>query len=296
MASFAHPDETRRVEVDGYTVVTYSWGQGDEVVFLLNGGPGLPCRYLVEPHLRLVDAGYRVVSYDQLGTGSSDRPDDPRLWTIQRHAREVETVRTTLGLGRINLIGHSWGGWLGIEYAVTYPDALKRFVIANSAGDIPHLVSELDRLRAALGPETVRMMQRREAEGSIEHPEYKAAITLLDYRHVCRLETWPEPLTASLADKNPQPYETVQGPNEFLYTGNLRTWNRIDDMAGIDVPCLVVVGAYDELTPACALRMHKALPDSRMAVFHNSSHTPFYEEPEPYFERLSDFLADKKAN
>lgn len=290
MTDFSAPDQTQRVTVDGHEVVTYSWGEGEEVVFLLSGGPGLPCRYLVEPHLRLVDAGYRVVSYDQLGTGASERPKDDSLWHIERFAREVETVREALGLGAFHLIGHSWGGWLGIEYAVTFPQGLKSFVIADSAGDIPHLVSELERLRSALGPETVRMMQRREAEGSIDHPEYQAAETLLNYRHVCRLEQWPEPLTASIEDWNRDPYETVQGPNEFLYTGNLKDWNRLEEMASIEQPCLVVVGAYDELTPACALRMHKALPNAGMAVFAQSSHTPFYEEPEAYFARVEAFL------
>lgn len=290
MAAFNSPDQTQRVSVDGYEVATCSWGAGQETLFLLSGGPGLPCRYLVEPHLRLVDQGYRVVSYDQLGTGTSDRPADLSLWRIERYAREVEIVRTALNLEQFHLIGHSWGGWLGIEYAVTFPDALASFVIADSAGDIPHLVSELNRLRSALGPETVRMMQRREADGTIEHEEYKAAITLLDYRHVCRLETWPEPLSESIADWNRDPYETVQGPNEFVYTGNLKDWNRLETMQAIEQPCLVVVGAYDELTPACALRMHKALPNSEIAVFANSSHTPFYEEPDAYFSRLQTFL------
>ena len=63
---------------------------------------------------------------------------------------------------------------------------------------MPHLVSELDRLRAALGSETVAMMQRHEARGSFDHPDYRAAITLLNYRHVLRLECAPKPVNASL--------------------------------------------------------------------------------------------------
>src|SRR3546814_8486398 len=59
---------------------------------------------------------------------------------------------------------------------------------------MPHLIGELDRLRSALGPETVAMMQRHEADGTLDHPEYQAAITILNYRHVCRLQDWPEPV------------------------------------------------------------------------------------------------------
>src|SRR5262249_10152565 len=151
------------VRVDGYEVVTYSYGDSlKETLFLLNGGPGLPCDYLREPLLAMVDAGFRVVTYDQLGCGKSDRPSDPRLWTIARHVEEVETVRKALGLDPFHLLGHSWGGWLGIEYALTYPPSLKTFVLSSTSADMPHLVSELNRLRASLGPETLSMMQRHE--------------------------------------------------------------------------------------------------------------------------------------
>jgi len=187
MAREIEPDRTVRIDVGPGEVVAYDFGAGEDVILLLNGGPGLPCDYLRDSHSCLIDDGYRVVAFDQLGTGRSDRPTDPALWTITRYVEEVETVRRALDLGRVHLIGQSWGGWLGIEYALTHPGALRTLVLENTAADIPHLVSELERLRGALGPETVAMMQRHEAEGTLDHPEYQAAITILNYRHVCRL-------------------------------------------------------------------------------------------------------------
>ncbi len=288
------PDEVVRVDVGAGEVVVYGFGAGDDVVLLLNGGPGLPCDYLRDSHSCLIDHGYRVIAFDQLGTGRSDRPTDPALWTIGRYVEEVETVRRAMGLGAVHLVGQSWGGWLAIEYALTHPEALRTLVLENTAGDIPHLSRELDRLRAALGPETVAMMQRREAEGSLDHPEYQAAVTLLNHRHVCRLSEWPAPVMRSLGDWNMGPYETMQGPNEFLYVGNLKDWNRIPDMGRITAPTLITVGAHDELTPACALRMKLALPDAELKVFPNSSHMPFFEEPEAFFPALLDFLARRR--
>lgn len=285
------PDRRETVEVDGYAVKTYSFGDGAEVVLCLNGGPGLPCDYLRDAHSCLRDEGYRVVAFDQLGTGESDRPDDPALWTIGRYVEEVETVRQALGLGKVHLLGHSWGGWLGIDYALAYPEALRTLILENTVADMPHLISELERLRAALGPETVAMMQRHEAEGTLDHPEYQAAVTILNYRHVCRLDDWPAPVQRSLDDWNMGPYQTMQGPNEFLYTGNLKDWNRVPDLHRITVPTLITTGQHDELTPACALRMKLHLPNADLHVFPNSSHMPFYEEPAAYFPVLLDFLA-----
>ncbi|PWR21246.1 proline iminopeptidase-family hydrolase [Zavarzinia aquatilis] len=285
------PDERIEVTVDGFKVVAYSFGSGPETVFCLNGGPGLPCDYLREAHSCLIDRGYRVVAFDQLGTGAADRPTDPALWTIGRYVEETETVRKALGLGKVHLLGHSWGGWLAIDYALTYPEALKSLILEDTVADMPHLIAELERLRAALGPETVAMMQRHEAEGTLNHPEYQAAITILNYRHVCRLDDWPAPVKRSLDDWNMGPYGTMQGPNEFLYTGNLKDWNRVPELHRIAVPTLITCGGHDELTPACALKIRLGIPHAVLKVFPNSSHMPFYEEPAAYYPVLLDFLA-----
>ncbi|MCP1505504.1 proline iminopeptidase [Pseudomonas marginalis] len=285
------PDQQYTVQVDGHDLVVYSFGEGDEVLLCLNGGPGLPCDYLRDAHGWLKEHDLRVVAFDQLGTGASARPTEVSLWEIGRYVEEVETVRQTLGLGRVHLLGHSWGGWLGIEYAIRYPDALKSLILENTVGDIPHLSRELERLRGALGSETVAMMQRHEAMGTLDHPQYQAAITLLTYRHVCRLDEWPAPLRRSLDDWNMGPYATMQGPNEFLYIGNLKDWNRIAEMAEFKMPMLITTGQHDELTPACALRMKLAARHAELQVFPNSSHMPFYEEPQAYFPVLLDFLA-----
>ena len=282
--------QINNISVDGYNIVTYSYGSGDNTVLLLNGGPGLPCDYLRDPHIALANKGFRIVAFDQLGCGKSDRPDDPNLWNISRYVEEVEQVRKALKLGKVHLTGSSWGGWLSIEYSLTYPENVHSLILLNTCGDLPHLTTELNRMRNALGSETQAMMLHHEAEESYDHPEYQAAITILNYRHVCRLKQWPESLLASVNDWNMGPYMEMQGPNEFLYIGNLKNWNRIGKMHDLKMPCLIITGTHDEIGPACAARMHSVLPNSRVVVFPNSSHVPFYEEPDAYFPVLENFL------
>ena len=76
---------------------------------------------------------------------------------------------------------------------------------------------------------------------------------------------------------------------------NLKDWNRIPDMGRITVPTLITVGGHDEITPACAMRMKQAIPHAELRVFPNSSHVPFFEEPEAYRESLLGFLGDNSG-
>lgn len=73
------PDRTVRVDVGPGEVVACDFAAGEDVIPLLNGGPGLPCDYLRDSHSCLIDDGYRVVAFEQLGTGKSDRLIDPAL-------------------------------------------------------------------------------------------------------------------------------------------------------------------------------------------------------------------------
>ncbi len=289
-------DETITIEIEGgHTLKAYSFGSGEEVLLCLNGGPGLPCDYLREAHSWIADRGYRVIAYDQLGCGNSDKPDDLSLWNVPRYVQELEQVVKALDLPKVHLLGHSWGTFLATDYVLTFPGRIKSLILADGAGDIPHLVSELNRLRAALGPEAVAMMQRHEAEGSLEHPAYQAAVTILNYRHVCRLDDWPAPVKRSLDDWNMEVYGTMQGPNEFTFTGNYKDWSRLAEMHLITEPSLVVCGLHDELTPACSMRMHQALANAKIEVFKNSAHMPFYEEPERYAATLLAFLDENRG-
>jgi proline iminopeptidase len=66
-------------------------------------------------------------------------------------------------------------------------------------------------------------------------------------------------------------------------------------MKRIKVPCLIMNGAHDELTPACAMAMRDALPNAELKIFKNSAHMPFWEEPDAYFATLRAFLEKHRS-
>jgi L-proline amide hydrolase len=272
-----------------YRIVGEREEPGKLPLLCLHGGPGFTHDYL-EPLEDVAQAGRRVVFYDQLGGGNSDRPSDPDMWTVELFLDELRTVREQLDLGRIHLFGSSWGGMLAMEYALTRPQGVASLVIASSPASISLWAEEAGRLRSELPEDVRRTLDEHEEAGTIDDPAYEEATMAFYRRHLCRTEPWPDCLNRSFAKFNAEIYNTMQGPNEFVITGTLKEWDITDRLGEIDVPTLVTSGRYDECTPRIAEAVHGGIRGSDWFVFEESSHTAFIEERELYLQELSDFL------
>lgn len=285
-----NPDRVARVAVEGGRVVAYVYGEGNgETVLGINGGPGVASLYLRNALRPLADRGFRVLIHDQLGTGASDRPGDPGLWTLRRYVAEVEAVRQALGGGKVHLLGHSWGGWLGIEYTLAHHDKLKSCIFSNTSGDTPTHLREVRRLLSAFGTETLEMIDRLEKAGQLTSPLYKAICTLFYARHSSR-RGYLAGRRNEHEELNMQVQIALWGPAEFSATGALASWNRLPDLARLTLPTLVLVGAHDYITPLSAGLLHAHLPDARLVLFPESGHSSFLDEPEAYLDTVTRFL------
>src|SRR6476660_7881710 len=125
-----------------------SAGEGTPLL-LLHGGPGSPSDGLV-PLMSMVEHGYQVVRYDQLGSYMSDKPDDISLWQVPRFVEEVETVRAALEFKSMHLLGQSWGSFLALEYALHHQEHLRGLILASGAASTAECVAGMDSLRAQL--------------------------------------------------------------------------------------------------------------------------------------------------
>jgi proline iminopeptidase len=258
-------------------------------LLMLHGGPGGPSDYLL-PLTVMADEGFRVVRYDQLGSHRSDKPDDLSLWEVSRFVAEVETVRQALDLGRVHLLGQSWGSFLALEYALHHQEHLKSLILYSGAASTAECVAGMNAWRRQMPVETQELLARYEAAGQTDHPDYLAALAILYGRHLCRLDPWPDVLKEALERMGLPVYNTMWGPNEFTCTGNLMSWDRTARLGEIRVPTLITCGRYDEVAPSCAETMHRGIPGAELVIFEESSHLAHFEEPERYLEVLRDFL------
>lgn len=285
------------IPIDGgkYNVWTKRIGTGSAKLLTLHGGPGFPHDYLEVFEDFVPQKGIELYFYDQLGVGNSDQPDDTSLWTIDRYREEVEQVRKGLGIDRVYLFGHSWGGMLAIEYALAHQDHLKAVIISNMTASSPAYVQYANEIRARLSKEDQATLAKYEALGQYDAPEYNAVIFGKIYaEHICRLDPWPEPIMRSLKKMNAKIYNTMQGPNEFVITGNFKDWDRWNDLAKIKVPTLILGGIHDEMRPDDLRRMGKLIPSSRTVILAGS-HMSMYDDQEAYFRELVRFIKDVEA-
>jgi proline-specific peptidase len=277
------------VEVPGGKVWWQSVGGGDGTPLLcLHGGPGFTHHYLE----RLADLGdrRRVVFYDQLGCGNSDRPDDTSLWTVERFVEELAVVREALGLDDLHLFGSSWGGMLAMQYTLDRRPPLRSLVLCGSPASIPRWIRECAALLEAEPEEMRATIREHEASGFTACPEYQAAILGFYRKHVCRLDPWPPGLERSFATAGYQVYETMNGPSEFTVVGTIKDWDVTERLGEIGVPTLLVGGRYDECRPEHLQDMQRRIRNCELAIIEDASHLCFAEQPADFARVVNDFL------
>ncbi|MCI0636008.1 MAG: proline iminopeptidase-family hydrolase [Actinobacteria bacterium] len=263
-------------------------------VLICHGGPGAAHDYC-EPIADLSRFGRTCVLYDQLGCGRSELlPDAPAdFWTPQLFKDElVELTRHLRIADRYAVVGQSWGGMLAMEHALDHPAGLRGIVVADSPASMPLWISETSRLRADLPTDVQETLTRHEEAGTIDEPEYRAAVEVFYERHLCRVVPWPDGVARSFAQiaANPTVYRTMNGPSEFHVVGSLSTWDITDRLHEITTPTLLVSGRHDEATPLIVGQIHERIPGAEWVIFEESSHMPHVEEPEAFLEAVEAFL------
>ena len=263
-------------------------------VMVLHGGPGAGHNYCEPIAEVLAQTGRAAVLYDQIGCGNSTHlPDKPKeFWTPELFMEELVLLTEHLGISnKYDIVGQSWGGMLGMQFAITKPKGLNALVVADSPASMEVWVSEANKLRKELPPEVEATLLKHEAAETTEDPEYIAAVDVFYSRHLCRIPQPPYVLASfeQLA-ADPTVYHTMNGPSEFHVIGSLKHWDIRPQLKEITTPTLLVSGEYDEATPAMVKEIHGLIPGSKWELFAESSHMPHVEEPAKFKRVVSEFL------
>jgi proline iminopeptidase len=304
--------DEKEVKVGGVKMVTIETPKGKFNVWtkrignnpkikllLLNGGPGMSHEYFECMESFLPKEGIEFIYYDQLGTGYSDNPNDTAMWDLPRYVEEVEQVRKALNLDKDNfyLLGHSWGGILGMQYALKYQSNLKGLIVSNMMASCPKYGEYSKVLEKQMNPEVLKTIKELEAKKDYSNPKYMGLLMENFYnQHILRkpVNEWPEPVNRASSRLNQLLYITMQGPSELGISGKLTNWDVSKQLPNIMVPTLVIGAKHDTMDPEYMKWMATQFKNGTYLYCQNGSHMCMYDDQETYFKGLIDFL--KKGN
>lgn len=252
---------------------------------VVNGGPGFDHAYLLactDAWDRLA-ARRRVVFYDQRGNGRSAALEEGEPCGLAEQIDDLEALRAHLGFERLDLLGHSWGGYLVMAYAARHPQRVAHLVIVDSAA--PKI------------QDTVFLFKNIYPETTTREDGLAFAVELGDADAIeADLGAYMSMLFVSPEVRD----RFLKRSSTFAYSQkvNRAVWNdlqRFDvnpELGKFRFPTLVVTGRYDfNVAPSVAWEIHRAIPGSEFAVFERSGHLPFCEESDAFVERVGTFLA-----
>jgi proline iminopeptidase len=226
-------------------------------------------------------AGRRLVFYDQRGNGRSPAGNESAM-TLAAQVADLDTLRASLGIDRLDLLGHSWGGYLAMAYAARHPGHIGRLAIVDSAA--PRWSDTLF-LFDPVFPETTEAQRRTDiAQAAGDQKAVDAYMRL----YFSMLFYSPDKRQAFLA--NASAYRFNKKVNEAVMA-DVATLDLNPELPRFTFPTIVMTGRFDmNVAPLTAYRIHQAIPGSSFVVFERSGHLPFYEEPEAFLREMNAFL------
>jgi proline-specific peptidase len=246
---------------------------------IAHGGPGgTHSSYLDATSL----AGDRaIILYDQLDSGRSEHPGDPKNWRVGRFVDELEAIRTGLGVKRWHVCGHSWGGTIALEYGARRPAALAGLVLASPLISTRSWLADANALIEQLPPDIARTLDRCKTLADPEgapgcdaatdafyaafNGRERASPAMIDY-----LRSHPGP------GFNPVIYRAMWGNSEFVSTGSLSSYDGEPLLAKLDGQrTLFVGGQYDEARPSTLAGFAARVPGAEFATVPGAAHGIF---------------------
>ena len=281
------------VKVEGGRIWYKVVGKGKGVpLLLIHGGPGSRSCSGLEEYSQLANER-QVIFYDQLGSGKSDRPTDTSLWRVSRFADEIDSLRKALGLGKLHILGHSWGGSVLAEYMVAKkPEGVASAIFSSPLISTPAWMNDARILVSQL-PVSIRdTINKYEALKDYQAPAYLAATDSFYARHLS-VKQWPPAPGAAcegVPGFNAEVYNYMWGPTEFTATGTLLNFDRTDGLKEIAEPVLFVTGQFDEARPETIAAFHQLVPHSRLEIIENAGHRTIRDQTIPYTRVLRRFM------
>lgn len=284
----AHDEHGTTFQAPGATIYYEVFGGGPGApLFVANGGPGFDHFYLhVSDAWDTLGQNRKIVMWDQRGTGKSGPLKSGQSCTLADQINDLDALRAHLGYDKIDLLGHSWGGFLAMAYASRFPQHIERLVILDSAA--PRWRDTLFLFHDVF-PDVTAKEDANAFTADLREKDSEAARNASTELYLTMLLYSPE--------HRDEFVKKMAGDKEYyninrLVNEDVQRFDLNPEIKKFRFPVLVGCGRFDmNVAPLIAYNIHQEIPGSQFVIFERSGHLPFYEQPEQFVAVMNQFLS-----
>lgn len=279
--------EEGKISVNDIEIYYRALGEGEPII-VLHAGPGLGHNYLL-PHLNNLSENYQLIFYDQRGSGLSEANIDSESITVNEFVKDIDLIRTHFGFEKIHIMGHSWGGYLAMKYAIINPNNVRSLLLVSSNGATEESLKDYDRIRAErMTSEDTKKMSEIFASEEFKVAEVNTIENLVRmfFKPVLYEASYIDSINFGISEYTAKNLFTIFG----LLSNDRKGYDLTEQLKYLSIPTLIIHGNDDPLLPKYALVLHETISGSELVMIENSGHFPFVEQPERFTSAVTDFL------
>jgi len=270
-------------------------GPGTPALFI-HGGPGSSSCDFAYSMGALLDTR-PVVLYDQVGSGYSSRIPTEQLDEFTDFARfleEIDALRAELDLDELHLVGSSWGSAVALEYLLEgNAQGVLSVTFAGPYFSTERWIDDTDRLVASLSESSREAIAAAVESGDFETEAFQEANA--EFMSNYGIRTPLDQIDWVDCDFEPTGnsglYEHMWGPSEFVSTGLLRDYDRIERLTEVTLPTLFILGEFDEPSPETVAEYQSMVTGSQIEIIPDAGHASNVDQPEIFNDVLVRFLS-----
>jgi proline iminopeptidase len=279
--------EEGTLEINGASLFYKTMGSGDPIV-VLHGGPGFDHRQFL-PYIWELASRHKVILYDQRGTGLSSGPIDADSISLDTFIADLDGIREAFGIERMNLLGHSWGGILAMNYGLRHQDRLKSLIICSATASEDAFEVMRETYEANRLPEDTERIREIYTSDEFQNGDPKAIESFwrIFFKPYFADQSLVSGLDLNFTENTIKNVETVAR----LLLESIGGFDLHKDLKAIRVPTLIIHGDSDPMPVECAERIHRSIDGSELVITENSGHWIFVDATETFTSSILDFLA-----
>ena len=291
-SSIAHGQYSRPVDVqEGYRTINgiqmyYKMMGSGTPLLILHGGPGLDHSYFL-PQFAELAKDYRLLFIDQRSNGRTEAPDSTRM-NLSFFIEDIESVRKEFALGKLNLLGHSWGALIAMFYAVRYPENLNSMILMNPVSASSQGRDTANKLLQSrlTKQDSIDRAEIIKSEGFRSRtPDTMTKLFRIAFRPSFHNKTLVDSITLLF-----QP-DYAKKSSMLRYMRGLLVYDIHQELSRIQCPTLILHGADDAIPLLTSRELQKQISGSQLVVLSNCGHFPYIDAPQEFFKSVRSFMS-----